>query len=85
MTLTRQRSARNKDPPQYLLTVEQMIENDYPVPLHLTDVFKKPDGWIETAWVGTCVVSEARTVYAIDCESVSTSHRVRSTNNDSLL
>jgi RNA exonuclease 1 len=36
--------AGNKDPTQYLLAVEQMIENDYRVPFYLADVFKKPDG-----------------------------------------
>ena len=36
--------AGNKDPTQYLLAVEQMIENDYPVPFYRADVFKKPDG-----------------------------------------
>ncbi len=37
-----------KDPTQYLVTVEQMIENDYTVPFYLADVFSKLDGWVET-------------------------------------
>ena len=40
--------AGKKQPSQYLLTVEQMVENDSPVPSYLADVFEKPDGWIET-------------------------------------
>jgi RNA exonuclease 1 len=36
------------DPTQYLLTVEQTIENDCPMPSYLADVFSKPDGWMET-------------------------------------
>ncbi|KAI0248416.1 hypothetical protein BJV78DRAFT_799137 [Lactifluus subvellereus] len=60
--------AGNKDPGQYLLTVEQMIENDYPIPSYLADVFKNPDGWIETPQAATDVVSGSQTVYGIDCE-----------------
>lgn len=37
--------AENKDPAQYLLTVKQMVENDYLVLSYLADVFNKPDGW----------------------------------------
>ena len=77
----------NKDPAQYLLTVEQMIENDYPVPCSLTSyrVFKKPDGWIETAQAAIYVVSDAQTVYAMGCKILSTSHPVHNTNNDIFL
>ncbi|KAH9965648.1 hypothetical protein BJV74DRAFT_869879 [Russula compacta] len=57
-----------KDPTQYLLTIEQMIENDYPVPSYLADVFEKPDGWIETPQAAADAESGAQTVYAIDCE-----------------
>ena len=35
--------AGKKDPAQYLLTVKQMIENDYPVSSYLADVLEKPD------------------------------------------
>jgi RNA exonuclease 1 len=69
--------AGNKDPAQYLLTVEQMIENDYPVPSYLADVFKKPDGWIETPESPTGVESGAQKVYAIDCEMVRISQGIR--------
>jgi RNA exonuclease 1 len=51
-----------KYPAQYLLTVEQMIENDYPVPSYLADVFKKPDRWIETPQAANDVASVAETL-----------------------
>ena len=57
-----------RDPSRYLLTVEQMIENDYPVPSYLADVFTKPDGWIETPQPATDTDSGAQSAYAIDCE-----------------
>jgi RNA exonuclease 1 len=40
--------AQNQTPVQYLLTIEQIIEDDYPVPSYLADVFRKREGWIET-------------------------------------
>ncbi|KAI0293180.1 hypothetical protein B0F90DRAFT_1670908 [Multifurca ochricompacta] len=58
----------NKDPSQYLLTVEQMIENDYPIPSYLADVFEKPDSWIETPQVAPNAGSSPPPLYAIDCE-----------------
>ena len=54
---------------QYLLTVEQMVENDYPVPAYLADVFQKPEGWIETPQ-HSADAEDPVTVYAIDCEMV---------------
>ena len=33
---------------QYVLTLEQMIENDYLILSYMADVFKKPTGWVET-------------------------------------
>ena len=36
--------AGNKDSAQCLLTVKQMVENDYLVLSYLADVFNKPDG-----------------------------------------
>ena len=49
-----------------------MVENDYPVPSYLADVFPKPDGWIETpeADPDADAKPEAQSVYAIDCEMV---------------
>ncbi|RXW13864.1 hypothetical protein EST38_g11991 [Candolleomyces aberdarensis] len=58
------------DPTQYLLTLEQMIENDYPVPSYMADVFQKPEGWVETPQTlnappaGTSGVKRK----AVDCE-----------------
>ncbi|KAN0141756.1 hypothetical protein V8E53_000218 [Lactarius tabidus] len=58
---------QKKSPTQYLLTVEQMVENDYPVPAYLVDVFQKSEGWIETAQVSADAEGPP-TVYAVDCE-----------------
>ncbi|KAJ6567827.1 hypothetical protein B0H10DRAFT_1841408 [Mycena sp. CBHHK59/15] len=66
---------REKDPAQYLLTLEQMVENDYPVPSYMADVFEKPPGWIETpAEQKPSLLDESalkppkKMVYSIDCE-----------------
>ncbi|KAF9268108.1 ribonuclease H-like protein [Marasmius fiardii PR-910] len=70
----------NKDPEQYLLTLEQMIENDYPVPSYMADVFQKSRGWIETPkqpkesllmsseGEGEGEEKAKRKIYSIDCE-----------------
>ncbi|KAF8644810.1 hypothetical protein AX16_008267 [Volvariella volvacea WC 439] len=57
-----------KDPMQYRLTLEQMIENDYPIPSYMADVFEKPEGWIETPEPAVTQQGEGRKIYAIDCE-----------------
>lgn len=59
-----ERSAK-KDLTQYL-TGEQMVENDYPVPSYLADVFSKLDGWMET------LEADPQSVHAIDYETVRT-------------
>ena len=46
-----------------------MVENDYPVPAYLADVFQKSEGWIETPQVSVDA-EDPLTVYAIDCEMV---------------
>jgi hypothetical protein len=61
-------STKNTNPEQYLLSVEQIVENDYPVPSYLADVFQKPEWWIETSQVAAD--EGFHTVYAIDCEMV---------------
>ncbi|KAF5376235.1 hypothetical protein D9615_008564 [Tricholomella constricta] len=43
----RSENVKNHDPAQYLLTSQQMIENEYPIPSYMADVFEKPDGWFE--------------------------------------
>jgi RNA exonuclease 1 len=50
--------------------VEQMVENDYPVPSYRADVFSKPDGWVETTEADADAKPEVQSVYAIDCEMV---------------
>ncbi|KAI9435894.1 hypothetical protein BJY52DRAFT_1207341 [Lactarius psammicola] len=60
-----------KEPAQYLLTVEKMVENDYPVPSYLADVFQKSEGWIEMPQV-VAGAEGFHTVYAIDCEMCTT-------------
>jgi RNA exonuclease 1 len=32
----------------YLLSLQRMIETDYPIPSYVADVFDNPDGWVET-------------------------------------
>ena len=59
------------DPTRYLLTLEQMIENDYPIPSYMADVFEKPPDWMETPEPKpTEFNSGLPKVYAIDCEMV---------------
>jgi RNA exonuclease 1 len=58
------------DPMQYLLTLEQMIENDYPIPSYMADVFEKPPGWVETPEPATNESKANQKIYAIDCEMV---------------
>ncbi|KAH9930557.1 ribonuclease H-like protein [Amylocystis lapponica] len=63
-----------KTPLRYLLTIEQMVENDYPVPSYLAEVFEKPTGWVETAVTDAAsLLSQTPSespprIYAIDCE-----------------
>ncbi|KAH7889012.1 hypothetical protein F5I97DRAFT_2006350 [Phlebopus sp. FC_14] len=66
--------AFDKDPSLYLLSLSQMIENDYPIPSYMADVFEKPLGWVETPQSVTESVlllppeKQRARVYAIDCE-----------------
>jgi RNA exonuclease 1 len=66
--------AAEKYPEQYALTLEQMLENDYPLPSYLADTFQKPPGWVETPQPhDDSLLSQKKTqpkVYAIDCEMV---------------
>lgn len=59
------------DPTQYLLTLDQMIENDYPIPSYIAEIFQKPDGWLETPKPADNESSWGQKIYAIDCEMVS--------------
>ncbi|KAK2461339.1 hypothetical protein APHAL10511_006866 [Amanita phalloides] len=64
----------NKDPRQYVLQAEQMVENDYPVPSYISDVFQYTPEWRHTPAPARPLVSDAgegilrRRIYAIDCE-----------------
>ncbi|KAH8999593.1 hypothetical protein EDB86DRAFT_2908694 [Lactarius hatsudake] len=58
---------QKKNPAQYILTTEQMVENDYPVPSYIADVFTKSEGWIETPQAAVDAESSHQ-VYAVDCE-----------------
>lgn len=66
--------ALEKDPARYLLSLEQMIENDYPIPSYMADTFQKPEGWVETpeALKDSLLSSTPKKakIYAIDCEMV---------------
>jgi RNA exonuclease 1 len=53
-----------------LLTLEQMVENDYPIPSYMADVFEKPPGWVETPQPADNESKENQKIYAIDCEMV---------------
>ncbi|KAF7304934.1 Ribonuclease H [Mycena kentingensis (nom. inval.)] len=63
---------RDKDPAQYTLTLEQMVENDYPIPSYMANVFQKPDAsWAETPQevpLGLLDAKPQRKVYCVDCE-----------------
>ncbi|KAF8256874.1 hypothetical protein EI94DRAFT_1762214 [Lactarius quietus] len=43
--------AQNKNLSQYPLALKKMVENRYPVPSYLADVFQKPEGWMKTPQV----------------------------------
>lgn len=66
----------DKDVSRYVLTLEQMVENDYPVPSYMADIFQKPDGWVETPAPPQSSLLDAvqpqkkvkAKVYALDCE-----------------
>jgi RNA exonuclease 1 len=58
-----------------VISLAQMIENDYPIPSYMADVFQKPAGWIETPEdpqdLQSLLSDKRQTkVYAIDCEMV---------------
>ena len=48
-----------------------MIENDYPIPSYMADVFEKPEGWVETPQPAANELKTDQKIYAIDCEMVS--------------
>ncbi|KAF4597919.1 REXO1/REXO3 family protein [Pleurotus pulmonarius] len=65
--------AHNEDPAQFILSVEQMIENDYPIPSYMADTFQKSPGWVETPEykpepLDDGVDRPKQRIYALDCE-----------------
>ncbi|OAX33367.1 hypothetical protein K503DRAFT_869590 [Rhizopogon vinicolor AM-OR11-026] len=66
--------AFDNTPSLYLLSLKEMIENDYPIPSYMADVFEKGPGWIETPQASEesllLLPLEKRQskIYAIDCE-----------------
>ncbi|OJA14787.1 hypothetical protein AZE42_12824 [Rhizopogon vesiculosus] len=66
--------ACDNTPSLYLLSSKEMIENDYPIPSYMADVFEKGPGWIETPQASEesllLLPLEKRQskIYAIDCE-----------------
>ncbi|KAF8828516.1 hypothetical protein HHX47_DHR3000017 [Lentinula edodes] len=68
----------SSDPSEYILTVEQMIENEYPIPSYMADVDnERPPGWVETPEETKLGDQDQnprprRKVYGIDCEMCTT-------------
>jgi len=60
---------REKLPPltSYILTPEQMIENEYPTPAWVSDVFDIPEGWLQVPAPDDGAQDR---VLALDCEMV---------------
>lgn len=71
MTEVAERSIE-KTPERYVVSLEDMVENDYPIPSYMADVFEKPLGWMETPapTEGLAGSAEKLQVLAIDCEMV---------------
>ncbi|KAF9526559.1 ribonuclease H [Crepidotus variabilis] len=67
-SLRAQTDSTKADPKQYLLTLDQMIENDYPIPSYMAEIFQKPDGWLETPKPAENESHWNQKIYAIDCE-----------------
>ena len=64
---------------RYILTLEQMMENDYPIPSYLADVSggeREREGWVETPPPPSVDETKGKKpkVYAIDCEMASLPH-----------
>lgn len=60
--------AQEKDPLRYQLSTEQMLENDYPMPSYVADVFEKSEGWVETPHVEDEEPVLKRRILSVDCE-----------------
>jgi RNA exonuclease 1 len=75
LTILFSAETHNADPTQYLITLEQMIENDYPVPSYMAEVFPKSAGWLEVAKPSETESRWNQKIYAIDCEMVHLQHQ----------
>ncbi|KAJ3558462.1 hypothetical protein NM688_g908 [Phlebia brevispora] len=60
-----------KSPLRYTLSLGQMLENDYPLPSYMADVFEKPPEWLETPQSSANSSKQAR-ILAMDCEMCQT-------------
>ena len=60
---------REKTPMRYVITLEQMVENDYPIPSYIADVFEKSAGWVETPKPVDDAGKYPR-ILSMDCEMV---------------
>ncbi|KAF9067519.1 hypothetical protein BDP27DRAFT_1328740 [Rhodocollybia butyracea] len=72
---TKASESHTPNPSEYILNVEQMIENEYPIPSYMADVDnERPPGWVETPQEPQQDgLSQARRkVYGIDCEMCTT-------------
>ena len=60
------------DPTKYLLSAEDMCNNEYPLPSYVSDASQLEDGWVETPQADPMDdSSEVRlSLLALDCEMV---------------
>lgn len=59
-----------KDPAKYVLSAEEMCNNEYPIPSYMADVSQLGEGWVETPERDGMDDGTA-SVLALDCEMVS--------------
>ncbi|CAL1697832.1 unnamed protein product [Somion occarium] len=65
--------AQEKTPLRYVLSAAQMIENEYPLPSYIADIFQKPPAWVETPEpVDEDGPTRSRRILSIDCEMCQT-------------
>ena len=62
--------AQEKTPMRYILPIEQMMENEYPIPSYMADVFEKPPGWVETPEQPDGASAQIPRILSMDCEMV---------------
>jgi len=57
----------------YLLTVEQFLENEYPVPSWISEVSQLSDDWLQ---VPECKTNSPDRILALDCEMVRLTYKI---------